>query len=112
MADHTDPAWHQALAWAVTGEHLPGLGHQSRPDLTALAAILRDHLGAGVQAGPPHPVPAELMRGIGAAQFVAALADLLHRITPQTTPAPVVADRSYTAEERRLVGEVPPHHGS
>lgn len=112
MADEQDPAWHQALAWAMTGRSLANLGHQPRPDLAALAEILRGQINSGSAVGPPHPVPAELMRGIGAAQFLATLAELRSRIHPPAEPGPVVADRSLTAEERRLLSEVPPHHGS
>ncbi len=77
-----------------------------------MTAILGDSFDAAVPSNQSHPVPAELMRGIGAAQFVAALAELRRLITPPTDRAPVVADRTFTAEERRLLGEVPPHHGS
>ena len=40
--ESTYPAWHQALAYAVTGQSLPDLGRQRRPDVPALAAQLEE----------------------------------------------------------------------
>lgn len=103
------PAWHQALAYAVTGRRLDGLGRQARPDPVALAQILRDR---GLATGSSSwPVPPELMRGLGPAQFLAALAQLRSTLAPARAAAPVLADRPLTADERRLLTDVPPHHG-
>lgn len=102
-------AWHQALAYAVTGRRLDDLGHQASPDPSALAAILRER---GLTTGPDSsPVPADLMRGLGPAQFLAALSQLRFALTPAPATAPVLADRPLTADERRLLTDVPPHHG-
>jgi hypothetical protein len=94
--------WHQALAYALTGERRADLGRQDTPDLDALLAAL--------PAGPygAYPVPADLLAGIGPAQFAAVLTQLRARL-PRGT-APVLVDRPLTAEERRLVADAPPHH--
>lgn len=108
------PAWHQALAYAVTGRRHPELGRQARPDLPALALTLR----AGWPADPaelrrPHPVPPDLAAGLGAAQLGAAVAELRTLLGLDRQPVvPVTADRPLTADEQRLSREVPPHHGS
>jgi hypothetical protein len=130
MADHIQdgapPRWHQALAWALTGRSWPELGRQDAPDLDELTRRLRSAPGIAALRDPgdeaaaagrsrPHPVPAELMAGLGYAQFAAALTQLRAElgldgtaglVAPAQPPAPV------SAEERRLLDEVPPHHGS
>ena len=127
----SDPAgppalrWHQALAWALTGEADLGLGEQAAPDLGALATALegeeagrgeglREQIAArrSTGAGWPFPVPEELMAGLGAAQFAAALADLRTRLDLDRTKQPVLKSRPLNADERRLLGDVPPHHGT
>lgn len=117
--------WHQALAYAVAGRRLPELGEQDDPQVRVLAEQLRTvlqddlnrHVHATVAAGQPwpHPVPADLMAGLGRAQFTAALGEL--RVTLHLNgPARVATGRSSaarpTAAEQRLLDEVPPHHGS
>ncbi len=116
MSDSDDLRWHQALAYAVTGRLLDGLGRQDRPDTTALAAILSQRLAAGdldLVADPSvQIVPPELRTGLGPAQFGAALAVLraaLH--TDGRVPTAPTPDRPLTADERRLLDDVPPHHG-
>lgn len=58
----------------------------------------------------PHPVPAELRPDIGAAQFFSALRqvtdDLEVHSWQVSGPAPT---RPLTADERRLLADVPPH---
>ena len=116
----SDPAWHQALAYAVTGRRLEELGRQAQPDL----AWLTDYLNRLSRAGSPEApladppldgrVPGDLMAGIRPAQFWAALRELrqgLDRSRPPH-PQPVTADRPWSAEELRLMAERPPHHGS
>ncbi len=120
-----DLRWHQALAWALTGEADPRLGVQAAPDLSALAAALDDgEAGRGERlrkqiaarrstgAGWPFPVPPELMAGLGAAQFAAALADLRAHLDLDRTRQPVLNSRPLDADERRLLSDVPPHHGT
>lgn len=112
-----DPAWHQALAYAVTGQRLDELGRQRRPDVARLAEDLQRlatrsdvDLTWSVE-GADHLVPADLIEGIGAAQFWAVLADLRRALGVAAPGAsPVMADRPLTTDERRLVGDRPPHH--
>ena len=103
-------AWHQALAYAVTGQRRPELGYQAQPDLAELSLRLGELADADVlAAGPLHRVPDDLMRGLGPAQFRAALTEL--RAALSRPPAgPVVASRPLTAEERRLDADRPPHY--
>ncbi len=112
MSADLDPAWHQALAFAVTGRRLDGLGRQAAPDPVALAVLLRDaHQADGVRGR--HRVPPELMTGIGAAQFQAALTELQTALWPIVgARTPVLADRALTEDERRLLVDVPPHYGA
>jgi hypothetical protein len=106
-----EPAWHQALAYAVTGQRQPELGYQAQPDLAVLAGRLRTFVAADATfVGPPHRVPDDLMRGIGAAQFQAALAELRVLLAGRLA-GPVVSSRPLTAEELRLDADRPPHHG-
>ena len=112
------PAWHQALAYAVTGQSLPDLGRQWRPDVPALAAQLEElAANRGIDltwsaADAEHLVPPDLMDGIGAAQFWAALGELRRAlgVAAPGSAAAVTADRPLTPEESRLLTERPPHH--
>lgn len=99
------PTWHQALVLAVTGERRPDLGQQDEPDLDAVLAALGDAPRGA------HPVPADLTEGIGAARFAAVLTVLRGRLAASSA-RPVLAERSPDAAERRLLADVPPHHGS
>jgi hypothetical protein len=103
--DDEGVTWHQALVYAVTGERRSELGHQEQPDLDAVVAVLADaRPGAYV-------VPADLRRGIGAAQLAAVLIEVRARLAASDS-RPVLAERSPDAAERRLLADVPPHHGS
>lgn len=112
------PAWHQALAYAVTGRRLDELGRQRQPDVPQLIRELeelagRDGLDPGWSfEGHEYLVPAELMDGIGAAQFWAVLGELRRALGTGEpgSSAPVTADRPLTAAEARLVADRPPHH--
>lgn len=111
------PAWHQALAYAVTGQRLEELGRQRQPDVSRLAAELEGLAGpGGIERGwsvevTDYSVPAELMEGIGAAQFWAVLGDLRQVLGLADPGSPAVTtDRPLTAEENRLVADRPPHH--
>jgi hypothetical protein len=113
--------WHRALVYAVTGQRRSDLGVQPAPDLKELQRVLRsDELGELVRAHRdsgrpwPLPVPAELMAGLGYAQFAAALAQLqsalgLEAVRPSRDTTS--RTRALSAGERRLLDEVPPHHG-
>ena len=58
-----------------------------------------------------HAVPADLTEGIGAARFAAVLT-ALRGLLAASDVRPVLAERSPDAAERRLLADVPPHHGS
>ncbi|QDP98028.1 hypothetical protein FOE78_20895 [Microlunatus elymi] len=116
--------WHEALAYAITGQRLDGLGTQPTPDLQVVAAAIADRSDGGPDglrelirqrraAGEPwpYPVPAELRQGIGAAQWIAALNALRQRLDLDNPERPVLSDRAPDADERRLLADVPPHHG-
>lgn len=117
-------AWHQALAYAVTGRRFRALGRQAQPDLPRLRTDLERQLPGGWDsvrrdaasrraAGKPWPyeVPPELRAGLGAARFLAVQNALLDAwgLTP-TQSQPVIRGRPLTAAERRLADDAPPHH--
>lgn len=104
MADRPARTWHQALIYAVTAERRPELGVQEAPDLDAVVVAL-----AGRPRGA-YAVPADLREGIGAAQLAALLTELRTRLGRGR--GPVLADRAPDADERRLLADVPPHHGA
>jgi hypothetical protein len=130
MAESSAPGgqrpWHQALAYAITGRRRPELGEQAAPELGRLGRALADPVGASdlvdhirqtLDAGDPwpHPVPADLMTGLGYAQFSAALAQLRSELGLSNaggTAPRVGTSQPLSAAERRLLDEVPPHHGS
>jgi hypothetical protein len=105
--------WHQALAYAVSGCRLTDLGLQTAPDVAALAAELHARLEHGDLAlvDPPTDVPANLMKGLGAAQFWSALAELRRDLARTPVQGPVISSRPLTPDERRLHDDRPPHHG-
>jgi hypothetical protein len=115
VTDPTLPAWHQALAYAVTGVCFAELGRQARPDLDAVTAFLRSRLGTDVDPAEllrPHPLRGDLAEGLGAAQLQAGVAELRRRLAAGASEAgEVAAPRPLTADERRLLQDVPPHHG-
>ena len=117
MDDVTERPWHQALAYAVTGRLLPDLGLQERADVAALAADLRQRAAEGeiplLNESSPAAVPADLRAGLGAAQLAAALAGLRSALDlDRSPPAAPQPGRPFTADERRLLADVPPHHGT
>lgn len=114
--------WHAALGLALTGVDLP-LSEPGIPDPAALVTDLASHgwprdriadharAEAAAERPWPHPVPAGLRAGCGAAQLAAALTrvrELLELSTLETRPPS--APRPFTADEVRLLREVPPHH--
>ncbi|MFP5282842.1 MAG: hypothetical protein ACLGIF_05260 [Actinomycetes bacterium] len=118
------PAWHAALAFALTGEEFADLGRQRVPDCARLVEelsqrrpggveALRDGIRQRLEAGQPplRPVPPELGAGIGAAQLAAAGRQLVEmlQVSPQPRVQAAGASRM-TADDRRLLDEVPPHH--
>lgn len=113
--------WHRAIAWALTGEDLP-LPEQDVPDLDALveqlaaagwpASRIVASAGEARAAGIwPVPVPARLRAGLGAAQLHAAIREArLGYGLEAGTAVPPSRRTTLTADERRLLGEVPPHY--
>ena len=116
--------WQESLGYAVTGRHLV-IEEPGKPDLRALLTelarqtpggldALRSEVASVRAAGRwPHAVPEELMSGIGPAQFAAALAALAAELDPQRgrTARLAMPGGAVTPEDRRLLDEVPPHHG-
>ena len=118
MADNgAERSWHQALAYAVCGCRLEQLGRQPRPDVSALSTALRDLAEEGALILPTsgdqavHSVPQDLMQGLGAAQFHAALSARRSELGLVVAPRSEVAPRRLlTPAERRLNEDAPPHH--
>lgn len=110
-----DLPWHAALAYAVTGCRLGDLGLQKRPDLTSLTAALHELVAAGQVPSPDattYDVPPDLLSGLGSAQFVAALSGVRTGLgIDGLTRLPPLPSRPLTADDRRLLADVPPHHG-
>lgn len=114
-----DRRWHAALAYALLGAPVRDLPETGTPKVADLLAELGGVetvrvavVGARAAGSWPHPVPEDLRRGLGAAQFAAVWARLLAELGPLTTSArPVVTDRASTSDERRLLADRPPHHG-
>lgn len=117
----SDP-WHRAIAWALTGQELD-LGVQPAPELNALvdqlddhgwdADRIADHARATVGRLPwPHPVPDALRYGLGAAQLHAAIGRARARYGLEVLDVLPPSQRTrLDADERRLLGDVPPHFG-
>lgn len=117
--------WHRALTQAITGDSGSDMGLQNTPDTDGLAGKLLATLGASALAAHrhevllsgdpwPHPVATELMAGLGYAQFAAALTRLIQDLGLDE-PGVVAASGTtapMTPVMRRLMEEVPPHHGS
>ena len=116
--------WHAALGYALTGSELD-LTEPGAPDPARLVIDLavtgwpRERIAAhaldevAAERPWPHPVPAELRSGCGAAQFAAALGrarQLLDLVTLETRPPS--GRRTLDRDEERLLRDVPPHHGS
>jgi hypothetical protein len=109
------------LAYALTGVQLD---LPTTADLGALlidlaergwpAATLADHADATRAAGQPwpHPVSAATISSFGAARWYAALADLKRRLGQDVAIQPPSTRTTLNADERRLLADVPPHHGN
>jgi hypothetical protein len=108
-------AWHQALAYAVSGRRFEELGYQAAPDLEEMVAFLEPKFGVDLDRAVlerPHRPPADLVAGLGAAQLWAAVADLRRRLARAEAAVTVTQERPLTTDERRLMQDVPPHHGT
>jgi hypothetical protein len=115
-------AWHAALAYALVGEEW-SLDRRPGPDLPALAVELaaRDwtreriavHARSVQESGRPwpHPIPDALRAGLGAAQLYAALGRAREELGVAVLDPRAPSGRTVlTADERRLLADVPPHH--
>lgn len=129
--------WHAAVVYALVGEvtdddgldptRSPGgsapTDAAGSPDPSAITATLtarpgglerlRAEIAARRRAGQswPYPIPAELRDGLGAAQLLAVVAELRRTLDLDPPVRPVLSDRPPDADERRLLADVPPHHG-
>ncbi|WP_040158500.1 hypothetical protein [Nigerium massiliense] len=118
----TPASWHTTLAQALTGESLD-LGVQESPNIAELvgalasrgwdAAAVRRHALDTQAAGLPwpHPVSPAARQGMGFAQWFAALARARTALGVDVLDVHAPSHRTtLTADERRLLAEVPPHH--
>lgn len=114
----SDEALAQALGLALTGE--PGVISGAATDVLAgltasgwTPARILSHAEAARASGVvwPHPVPADLRRLAGSARLFAVLQQVQRDLGVFGQPAAPAPARALTADERRLLGEVPPHHG-
>lgn len=118
------PRWQSAVGYALTGADL-ALAETGHPETELLIEVLADAGWSAERIGEhartelaaervwPHPVPAALRAGCGAAQLAAALGrarELLGLATLETR-APSTRTK-LNADELRLLREKPPHHGS
>jgi hypothetical protein len=115
--------WHAALAYALLGRVPEGLSPTDGLDIARFLRELdalwpgglravRSEIGRRRSVGPwPHRVPPELMRGLGAAQFTAALTGVRQELGLDVVTTRRPAERRLDPDERRLLTDVPPHHG-
>lgn len=114
--------WDEALGWALVGE-LIAAAPAPLPDPVRLEAALvadgwtRERISAhareriAAETRWPHQIPAELRAGLGPAQLAAALLAVRERMgLAELEVRPPAPKRALDADERRLLGEVPPHH--
>ncbi|MFT3970884.1 MAG: hypothetical protein QM695_11565 [Micropruina sp.] len=114
----SDSALAEAAGLALTGRS--GVIATAGPDplgVLAEAGWGRDrivaHAEAVIASGGvwPHPVPDELRAQVGSARLIALLQRLQADLGLFGRRAAPATDRPLTADERRLLHEVPPHHG-
>lgn len=119
-----DSGWHRALAYAVCGELIDLPDHRA-PDPAVLAeelaaagwdrTALRRHARDARDAGSawPHRVPPDLMGGLSAAQFAAALraVTLEWRLAPAERRVRHAETDRPSAADQRLLRDLPPHFG-
>lgn len=60
----------------------------------------------------PHQVPIAWLKEHGAARWSASLDELVRQLRLDVAPTVRTATRPLTADERRLLADVPPHHGA
>jgi len=114
--------WQAAVAYALVGVELP-VEETGRADPEATVAALAglgwtaDRIGTharevvATEQPWPHPVPQALRSDCGPAQFHAAVARARQLLDLTTLEVRTPSRRTVlTADERRLLAEVPPHH--
>lgn len=112
----------EALALALTGRAgaTAGPAVGSADALAGLAAdgwdaaaIVR-HAEAVIDAGGvwPHQVPDELRIRVGSARLFAVLQRIQQDLGLFGRPSAPAAPKELTGDERRLLSDVPPHHGA
>lgn len=115
-----DPVLGRRLAYALVGVEVDVGACDSEPVLLARLAAdgwgvpeIRRHAQERSGAGQPwpHQVPLDWLRECGAARWAALVADLVDRLRLAGDPTVRSGDRPLTPDERRLLAEVPPHHG-
>ena len=115
--------FHRVLAAALTGEDFD-LGEQDKPDIgVALTQLAQAGWDAGrveelrqqrhaIHQPWPIPVPAVERGDISAATLVALVSQAIAQLGIGRGKRLARADRPLTADEARLVSQVPPHHGN
>lgn len=123
MSDAQSGRWFGAIAWALTGEELAEpVGVPLEPaavvrwlgDQGWSSERLAEHRLASQESGEawPHPVPAGWLGAGSAARFHALLTAVrdaagVRGLVARQAPA----DRHIGPAERRLMDDLPPHHG-
>ena len=116
--------WRKALAYALVGELRDDLDTVNAQGGRADVDTVLDALGGvevvlqhrnyqrGAGRAWPHRVPPALRSGVGPAQFQALLDEAVAKTVAQdsATVRSVVSSRRLSAEEVRLLRDVPPHH--
>lgn len=109
----------RAVGFALTGRAdvidgvAPGVW-QALVDVGWDADRVRAHAEAVLAAGGvwPHPVPESLRAPVGAARLLAVLQQVQSDLGLFGRAAAPAQRRPLTADERRLLRDVPPHHGA
>ncbi len=121
--DWTVGEWARQLSCTLVGREVPlALTAPEVPqaldrlaDAGFDASAVSAHAGAVRAEGGvwPHPVPVTWLRRVGAARWSAAVADAVHRLGLDADRAVrSAAPRPLDPDERRLLADKPPHHGS
>jgi len=112
----TDADLSTAVICALTGARLAVSGdlHATLAGAGWDRAAVLGHARAVLAAGGvwPHPVPDDLRLRVGSAQLMAAVRQAQGDLQLLGQPAGTAVPRALNADERRLLQDVPPHHGS
>ncbi len=105
-----------AVAWSLTGTRVDAMAgdvHAALADSGWDRAAILSHAQAVSAAGGiwPHPVPDDLRLRLGSAQLLAAVQRAQLDLGLFGQPASPAPPRALNPDERRLLQEVPPHHG-